>query len=176
MSLALGALGSMISGDVRSSAWTGRSIARSALMLVVWMAALVGTAVFLLLAPSIQKGLIGPSALSDFSSSAFSGMRLLVVPCVLFVAIYLTYRMSMGAGPTSLRVVLVAVLATAGWIGASLGFTQAVPMLLGGARLYGTLGSVVLFLVWAYLIAWIVLLGGFLLGRLDRSKRATRTG
>ncbi len=52
-----------------------------------------------------------------------------------------------------------------GWIGASLGFSLAVPVLLGAARLYGALGSAVLFLIWAYLIAWILLLGRLLLAR-----------
>ena len=52
---------------------------------------------------------------------------------------------------------LVALLASLGWIGASLGFSLAVPILWGAARLYGTLGSLVLFLMWAYLIAWMVM-------------------
>jgi hypothetical protein len=51
------------------------------------------------------------------------------------------------------------------WIGVSLGFSLAVPILRGAARLYGTLGSVLLFLIWTYLIAWILLLGGLLLTR-----------
>jgi uncharacterized BrkB/YihY/UPF0761 family membrane protein len=33
------------------------------------------------------------------------------------------------------------------------------------ALLYGTLGSVVLLLIWAYVISWILLLGGLLLAR-----------
>ena len=58
---------------------------------------------------------------------------------------------------------LVSLLASLGWIGASLGFSIAVPVVWGAARLYGTLGSLVLLLIWAYLIAWILLLGGILL-------------
>jgi hypothetical protein len=48
------------------------------------------------------------------------------------------------------------------WAGSAsrLGFSLAVPVLWGAARLYGTLGSLVLFLIWTYLIAWILLLGG----------------
>jgi uncharacterized BrkB/YihY/UPF0761 family membrane protein len=30
-------------------------------------------------------------------------------------------------------------------------------------QLYGTLGSLVLFLIWAYVMAWVLLLGGLLL-------------
>lgn len=165
MSLCIHALGSMISGDVRSSAWTWRSIARSLLLLVIWMVALVATALFLLVAPSIERGLLRIPALSDLSSWVFSTLRVLLVPGILFGAIYLTYRMVAGSQVRSLRVALVALLASLGWIGASLGFSLAVPLLWGAARLYGTLGSVVLFLMWAYLIAWILLLGGSLLAR-----------
>ncbi|HKB70460.1 MAG TPA: YhjD/YihY/BrkB family envelope integrity protein, partial [Thermoanaerobaculia bacterium] len=56
-----------------------------------------------------------------------------------------------------------ALLVSLGWIAASVGFSLAVPVLWSAARLYGTLGSVVLFLIWSHLIAWILLLGGVLL-------------
>jgi membrane protein len=165
MSLCLHALGSMISGEVRASAWTWRSTAGSLLLLAVWMVALVATALFLLVAPSIERGLLGLPALSDLSSAVFTTLRLLLVPGILFGAIWLTYRLVAGTRAGSFRVALVALLASLGWIGASLGFSLAVPVLWGAARLYGTLGSVVLFLIWAYLIAWILLLGGLLLTR-----------
>lgn len=169
MSLCIHAVESMISGEIRSSAWTWRSMARSLLLLVVWMVALLATALFLLVAPSIEHGLLGVSALSDVSSSAFSALRVLLVPAILFGAIWLTYRVVAGGRAGSIRVALVALLASLGWIGASLGFSLAVPILWGAARLYGTLGSVMLFLIWAYLIAWILLLGGLLLARPGRA-------
>ena len=165
MSLCLHAIGSMMSGDVRASAWTWRSTARSLLLLAVWMVALVAMALFLLVAPSIQHGLLGLPALSDLSSSVFSVLRVLLVPGILFGAIWLTYRVAAGARVGSFWVALVALLASLGWIGVSLGFSVAVPILWGAARLYGTLGSVVLFLIWTYLIAWILLVGGLLLTR-----------
>jgi membrane protein len=155
----------MMSGDVRSSAWTWLSSARSLLLLAVWMVALVAMALFLLVAPSIQHGLLGLPALSGLSSSVFSIVRALLVPGILFGAIWLTYRVVAGTQASPLRVALAALLASLGWMGASLGFSLAVPVLWGAARLYGTLGSLVLFLIWAYLIAWILLLGGLLLAR-----------
>jgi membrane protein len=148
MSRCLRALGSMISGDVRSSVWTWRSTARSLLLLAVWMVALVATALFLLVAPSV-----------------FTTLRVLLIPAILFGAIWLTYRVAVGTRAGSFRVTLFALLASLGWIGVSLGFSLAVPVLWRAARLYGTLGSVLLFLIWAYLIAWILLLGGLLLAR-----------
>jgi membrane protein len=171
MSLFLQALGSMISGDVRSSSWTWLSAGRSLLLLSVWIVALVATALFLLVAPTIQHGLLSLPALSDFSSAVFSTLRVLLVPGVLFGAIWLTYRVVAGTRAGSLRLALVALLASLGWILLSLGFSLAVPILWRAARLYGTLGSVVLFLIWAYLIAWILLLGGLLLARPGRSRR-----
>lgn len=165
MSLCLHAIGSMMSGDARASAWTWRSTAGSLLLLGVWMVALVAMALFLLVAPSIQHGLLGLPAFSDLSSSVFSILRVLLVPGILFCAIWLTYRVAAGARVGSFWVALVALLASLGWIGVSLGFSVAVPILWGAARLYGTLGSVVLFLIWTYLIAWILLLGGLLLTR-----------
>lgn len=165
MSLCLHALGSMISGEARASAWTWPSIGRSLVLVVVWMAALLTTALFLLVTPSIERGLLGLSALAAFSRSAFTTLRALLVPGVLFGAIWLTYRLVAGRRVRAFWVALVALLASLGWIGISLGFSLAVPVLWGAARLYGTLGSLVLFLIWSYLIAWIVLLGGFMLAR-----------
>ena len=157
------ALGSMISGGGRSSAWTGRSIVRSMLLLAVWMVALLAMALFLLVAPSIERELLGPSALSDVSSAVFTVLQVLLAPGILLSAIWLTYRVVGGLRAGALRMTLVALLVTLGWIGASVAFSLAVPVLWSAARLYGTLGSVVLFLIWAHLIAWILLLGGVLL-------------
>ncbi len=163
----LRAIESTISGGGRPSGWTWRSAARTLLLLVVWMAALLATALFLLVAPSIQQSLLGLRALSDVSSSAFATVRTLLVPGILFSAIWLTYRVAAGKRVRSFRLALVALLASLGWMGASLGFSLAVPVVWSAARLYGTLGSVVLFLVWTYSIAWILLLGGFLMARPD---------
>ena len=164
-------LGSMISGDVRSTKWTWRAIARSLLLLVVWMVALLATALFLLVAPSLEHGSLRASAMSDMSSTAFTMLQVLLVPGILFGAIWLTYRVIGGsrAGPS--RVLLATLLVTLGWIFATLGFSVAVPVLWSTARLYGSLGSVVLFLIWAHVIAWILLLGGFLLSSSDRTRR-----
>jgi len=165
------ALAAMMTGDARSSGWTRKAISRSLLLLVVWMAALLATALFLLVAPSIQASLVALPALSDLSSWTFTAMRALLVPLVLFGAIGLTYRVVAGPRAGASRLVLVALLATLGWTGASVGFSFAVPFLWSAARLYGTLGSLVLFLIWTYLIAWILLLGGLLLSVSDRTRR-----
>ena len=173
MSLCLHVLGSMVSGGVRASAWTWGSTAQSLLLLVVWVAALVATALFLLVAPSIERGMLDLPTLSHFSHSAFRSLRTLLVLGILFGAICLTYRVVAGKRAGSFRVALVALLASLGWIGVSLGFSFAVPAMWRAAQLYGTLGSVVLFLIWAYLVAWILLLGGLLLARPGRGLTAS---
>jgi hypothetical protein len=87
--------------------WTWRTIVRSLLLLAVWMVALVATALFLLVTPSIEHGLLGLPALSDASSLVFSTLRVLLVPGILFGAIWLTYRAVAGRRVGSLRVALV---------------------------------------------------------------------
>jgi membrane protein len=166
MSVCMRSLGTMVSTEVRRPVKAWRSAARSLLLLVVW------TALFLLVAPAIERGLLRLPKLSELSLSAFAALRALLIVAVLFGAIYLTYRVVIGTRASRLRVALAALLASLGWIGASRGFSLAVPVLWKAAQLYGTLGSVVLFLIWAYVMAWVLLLGGFLLVRPDRPRAA----
>lgn len=163
MSLCIRSLSVMASTGVRPAVEAWRSASRSLMLLLVWMAALVATALFLLVAPAIERGLLRLSKLSELSLSAFAALRSVLAAGVLFGAIYLTYRVVAGPRAGWLRVVLAALLAALGWIGASRGFSLAVPVLWKATLLYGTLGSVVLFLLWAYVMAWVLLLGGFLL-------------
>ena len=163
MSLCVRALGTTISSGLVPPAQGWRGEARSLLLLLVWSVALVATACFLFVAPAIERGLLRLPALSDLSLSVFVALRASLSAGVLFSAIFLTYRVVTGRQVGALRLALAALLATLGWIGASLGFSRVVPVLWGATQLYGTLGSVVLFLIWAYLNSWILLLGGFLL-------------
>ena len=172
MSVCMRSLGTMVSTEVRRPVKAWRSAARSLLLLVVWIVALVATALFLLVAPAIERGLLRLPKLSELSLSAFAALRALLIVAVLFGAIYLTYRVVIGTRASRLRVALAALLASLGWIGASRGFSLAVPVLWKAAQLYGTLGSVVLFLIWAYVMAWVLLLGGFLLVRPDPPRAA----
>ena len=176
MSLCIRSLGAMVSTDVHPPVKAWRSAARSLLLLMVWLVALVATATFLLVAPSIENDLLRLPRLSDLSLSAFSALRAILIAGVLFGAIYLTYRVVVGTRVGRLRVALAALLASGGWIGASRGFSLAVKVLWKATQLYGTLGSVVLFLLWAYVIAWVLLLGGFLLVRPVRPRAASQDG
>jgi membrane protein len=163
MSLCIRSLGTMVSTTLRPPLKAGRAAAMSVALLVVWIVALVATSLFLLVAPAIERGLLRLPEMSDFSLSAFSALRVVLIAGVLFGAIYLTFRVVVGTQAGRLRVTLAALLAALGWIGASRGFALAVPVLWKSTQLYGTLGSLVLFLLWAYVMAWILLLGGLLL-------------
>jgi len=176
MSLCLRALGTMVATEVRPLEKAWHAAARSLLLLVVWIVALLATALFLLVAPAIERGLLGLPDLSDLSLSAFSALRALLIAGVLFGAIYLTYRVVAGTRAGRLRAALAALLASLGWIVATRGFSLAVPVLWKATQLYGTLGSVVLFLIWAYVIAWVLLLGGVLLVRSARGRPETGAG
>jgi len=165
MSLCVRTLGKTIADDVVPPAQGWRGVARSLLLLAVWSVALVVMACFLLVAPVIERGLLRLPALSELSLSAFVALRAFFSAGMLFGAIFLTYRVVAGRRVGALRLALAAVLAALGWIGASLGFSRAVAVLWAATQLYGTLGSMVLFLIWAYLDSWILLLGGFLLVR-----------
>ncbi len=170
MSVCMRSLGAMVSTDVRPAVKGWRSAARSLVLLVVWIVALVATALFLLVAPAIERGLLHLPKLSEFSLSLFAALRVVLIVAVLFGAIFLTYRVVVGTRAGWLRVALAALLASLGWIGASRGFSLAVPVLWKATQLYGTLGSVVLFMLWAYVMAWVLLLGGFLFLRPGRGQ------
>jgi len=172
MSLCTRSLGMVVPAGVQPPAKGWHSAARSLLLLVVWIMALVVTALFLLVVPAITRGLLRLPGLSDLSVSVFSLLQSFVIFGVLFGAIVLTYRVVVGPRVRFLRLALAALVASLGWIGASKGFSLAVPVLWKATLLYGTLGSVVLFLIWAYVMAWLLLLGGFLLVLPDQPRPA----
>ncbi|HNX51167.1 MAG TPA: YhjD/YihY/BrkB family envelope integrity protein [Thermoanaerobaculaceae bacterium] len=176
MSLCLRSLGDIVAADAHAPVKGWRLALRSVALLAVWVVALVATALFLLVAPAIESDLLRLPELSDLSLSAFAALRAVLIVGVLFSAIFLTYRMVVGARTGRLRSAAAAMLASLGWIGVSRGFTLAVPVLWKATLLYGTLGSVVLFLIWSYGMAWILLLGGFLLVRPGKPRAVSGGG
>lgn len=65
-----------------------------------------------------------------------------------------------------------AVFATIGWLGTSLGFAYYVDNLSNYSRFYGSVGGVVVLLIWLYYSAVIILLGGELNAALAYEKKA----
>jgi len=164
MSTCLRAIRAAVSGrDSGGAPW--HFTLGAAALLVVWVVALIATALLLFVAPSIERGLLDLPEMSEFSLSAFAALRVLLMGAILFGATYFMYRVAPIARVASWRVALAALGAALGWLLVSKGFSEMVPRIWQGAQLYGTLGSVVLFLMWAYLNAWILLLGSLILVR-----------
>jgi membrane protein len=164
MSTCLRAIRAAVSGrDTGDAPW--HFTFGAAALLVVWVVALVATALLLFIAPSIERGLLDLPELSDLSLSAFAALRVVLMGAILFGATYFMYRVAPIQRVRSWRVALASLGASLGWLAVSKGFSEMVPRLWQGAQLYGTLGSVVLFLMWAYVNAWILLLGSLVLIR-----------
>ena len=172
VSLCIRLLGTIGTSSDQPALKSGQLAVRSLLLLVVWIVALVVTALSLLVAPAIERGRLHLRELSDLSLSAIAALQAILIGGILFGALFLTYRAAVGTRTGWRRLVLASLLASLGWIGASRGFSIAVPILWKSTQLYGTLGSVVLFLAWAYVIAWILLLGGFILVRPKETREA----
>ena len=154
-----------VTGEVKPDDTPWRSTLSAALLVVVWTVTLLATALLLLLEPSVERGLLSLHELADVTISLVAATRVGVVAAMLFGATFLTYRLAPIPRVPAGRTVLAALLTPLGWLLVSNGFSKVVPELWGGAQVYGTLGSVVLFLLWAYLNAWTILLGSLFLIR-----------
>jgi uncharacterized BrkB/YihY/UPF0761 family membrane protein len=145
---------------------------RAVPLLVVWMAALIATAVLVVAAPQVDELLLTLPTHSELSVSAWAALRAVLLGLILFVALALTYQAVPGSTAGGGRVALAALAASAGWFALGTGFSLAVPVLWQGTALSGTLASIVLFLLWAWGNGWVLLLGGLLLGH--PARRAPR--
>ncbi len=164
MSTCLRAIRAAVSGrDSGGAPW--HFTVGAAALLLVWVVALIATALLLFVAPSIERGLLDLPEMADISLSAFAALRVLLMGAILFGATFFMYRVAPIARVAGWRVALASLLAALGWLVASKGYSETVPRLWRGAQLYGTLGSVVLFLVWAYVNAWVLLLASLVLVR-----------
>lgn len=135
-------------------AWSWRQLARALLLLVVWSVALAGTA-----------AVLGWSAsYADSPGVAGKLLRAAGTGAILVLALATTYRVVAGRRGLRRPVWPAACVVAVGWLAASFGFSKLVSLLWSAARDYGTLGALVLFSLWAYVVAWILLLGGFLVG------------
>lgn len=131
----------------------------------VWMGALVATTALLFVAPAIDAALVTLPQFAELSVAAFAALRVVLVAGVLFASILATYHFSPGVAVPSSRAVQAAALATLGWLGLGQAFSRLVPAFFLGVQPFGSLGSVVLFLLWAYLAAWVLLAAAILLVR-----------
>jgi uncharacterized BrkB/YihY/UPF0761 family membrane protein len=143
-----------------------RSIASALLLTLLWMLALLTMAFVLLAAPGLRETLIASGWTAGDVSLATLVRALALI--VLLLALVATYRMIPGLGARGVRLWLGAGLATAGWIGVIEVVRRLLPEAWGEQSLYGALGSFVLFLLWSWANAWVVLACGLLAGRKAR--------
>ena len=163
MSLCIRALGTSTAAAASPDESVLRSTARSLLLLLVWATAFVSMPIFLLIGPFVENAFAQRPALVQPTLAVLATLRTPLAAGVLFSAIFLTYKLVGTRKATTSRITLAALLATLGWTLVSLAFTRLVTLLWAAAQVYGTLGGIVLFLLWAYVNSWILLLGGFLL-------------
>jgi membrane protein len=163
MSTCVRALGTVMSSDDKRTLHGWRSLLGALGLLLLWIIVLVVTALFLFIAPWVERGLAAMPDFADVSLSAFALLRATLVLALLYFVLRLTYRVVARPKPGRWRLSLTAALVAAGWIAISQLLSTVIPLLWQGTQLYGTLGSVVLFLTWAYVYAWLLLAGGLLL-------------
>ena len=145
-----------------------RSLASAAVLTVLWAIALLALSFGLLAAPGLQETLVAAGWFGARAPSAATLARVLAL-AVLLLALAATYRVIPGLGARGGRLWLGAGIATAGWIAVAEGVRRLMPALWGEQSLYGALGSFVLFLLWSWANAWVILAGGVLAGRRARS-------
>jgi membrane protein len=157
------ALGTIIGSGERRARAGWRPLLGSLVLLVVWGLALVMTALFLFVGPFLERGLLGLPEYSEQFLSGFAALRAGLVLVTLLLVVRATYGVVTHASVRQWRTWSVALAVAVSWVLVGQLLSLVTPFFWRGTQLYGTLGSVLLFLTWAYLCAWILLAGGLFL-------------
>jgi YihY family inner membrane protein len=157
---ALASLGGVEPRDLRHRL---QSAASAAFLVVVWMVVLLLLSFVILIASPLEETLeetilAHPAVTAATLSRVMAGV-------VLLLAIALTYRAIPRLQARGWRLWAMAALATLGWVAAGWAVTRVLPSLWQAEALYGALASFVLFLLWSYANAWVLLVCGQLAGR-----------
>lgn len=146
--------------------WRNRALtaAGSLLLVVVWMATLLAAAFLACLGPTLLDTLGRVTSGAD-PTRALAVLRQVALGAVLVLAMRITYGFVPGLSRRVGRQWAGAAFATAGWLASSWAFSRLLPGLWQGRDLYGALASFVVFLLWSYANAWLLLLGGQVVGR-----------
>lgn len=156
--------------DVHNETWAGFFLAvlRVMALMGVWALALLSNALLLVVRPLFQTvtsklGLERGWALElmDWMSLPFTGG-------ILWVAIFLTLVLT-GFGRYRVKFqALGALVSAVGLVGVGWIFSAVLPAFWSQSVVYGALGSIVSVLFWAYVSAWVLLLGAALVVRLQK--------
>ncbi|MDZ4815414.1 MAG: YihY/virulence factor BrkB family protein [Verrucomicrobiota bacterium] len=130
----------------------------SFLLLLLWMAALVLTAWFLVMAPVVQ-GWLELSRISKVTVTLWILARYITLFVILYVSFYSTYRTVAKTNYTISALREGAAMGAVGWILVSFIFSRLLPQMWNQSAIYGALGSLIATMIWAYATAWVMVLG-----------------
>lgn len=112
------------------------------------------------LADTLERVVAGAEA-----ARVLATLRQVALGLVLVLAMRVTYGFVPGLSRRVGRLWAGAAFAAGGWLASAWAFARLVPGLWRGRDLCGALASSLLFLLWSYANAWLLLLGGRVVGR-----------
>ena len=127
----------------------------------VWMMALVLTSLVLLISYPVVEWMRQQPIIPTLVLWLWHVLRPLVFYGMALLAFCVSLRVA-GARASWKNVLVAASCAAVGWVALGGALTLLMPLLWGSNQLYGTLGSIIAFLVWAYANAWVLILAGCL--------------
>lgn len=131
---------------------------------IVLTLSMIFVIVFALILPVFGK-VIGETifqtlGLSDSFLEAWKALRLLMSFVVLFVVLSFLYKFAPNRKVSPKEVVSGALFAAVGWVVVSYLFAFYVDHFGNYSNTYGGLGGIIILMLWFYLTAWVILLGG----------------
>lgn len=109
--------------------------------------------------------------INQFFAPVWQVLRYLIPLSTMLLVFLLIYRLSPNRSLRFREVLPGALLASAGWVATSQAFAWYVDHFTNYARIYGSLGGIVVLLIWLYLSSIIILLGGELNAVLSRHSK-----
>ena len=141
-----------------------RNIFKRFLLSVVFMLALGFMIMFslglIVLGEYVGKAIIAWAKLNRDYQILWNAYRVIFAVGIIFLVFLVIYFILPAQKVHILQVAPGALIATLGWILASLGFSFYVNNIANFAVIYGGLGAVVIFMLWIYLTSLVVLIGG----------------
>jgi membrane protein len=119
----------------------------------------------------IKKQILDGMELDPFYQNLWNTGRYIFISSAVFLVFIILYRFIPSRRMRLTEVVPGAVFATLGWLLTSLGFAYYVDNFSNYSRFYGSIGGVVILLIWLYYSAVIILLGGELNAALAYEKK-----
>ncbi|THF83768.1 YihY/virulence factor BrkB family protein [Cohnella fermenti] len=173
---ASGAVNAMIKGlnkaygeQEQRALWKMRGI--SLLATLVLAAIIIMVMALLVFGQTIQEELFTRLGVPDHWSRVWSVLQVVAPVVVLFCVFLLLYRMLPDRRLTWPEVMPGSIFASVGWIASSLLFSFYVNNFGNYSRTYGSLGGVIVLLIWLYLSSIILLVGGIVNADMANNKR-----